>query len=220
MLQPRDFRSVALAAQEEVTPFFRAGGGCARCLFLTQKTEFDRDGLSALSAVPEVCKDDQGAARVVWDCARRRAGCGLPVTAEQVGMRWERAWRCRREFDSFPKGAAVSLSDMAAVCDCGCSLHSGYCSAEAAKGVRKCQGSSRRSNRTTAVCSTRATAIRCTGSAAGTPLANPRSTCTGDPVRAARQVSGGSSTPTSTASCCLINVGLQHQYHCPSHRRH
>jgi hypothetical protein len=27
------------------------------------KTTFDRDGLSALSAVPKVCKDDQGAAR-------------------------------------------------------------------------------------------------------------------------------------------------------------
>ena len=66
---------------------------------------------------------------------------------------------------------------------------------------------SRQSSRTTAACSTWVTAIRCIGSAAGTPLADPCSICTAAPVQAARRASDASSIQMPIGSYSSTSVG-------------
>jgi hypothetical protein len=78
---------------------------------------------------------------------------------------------------------------------------------------------SRQLNRTTAACSTWATAIRCIGSAAGTPPANPHSICTAAPVQAPRRASDASSIRMPIGSYSSTSVDPDAAGRSPARRR-
>jgi hypothetical protein len=98
---------------------------------------------------------------------------------------------CRPEAGRMPTAASETL----------------ICSAPE-RGAHACRCRSRQSSHTRVGCSTWATGMRSIGRAAGAPRASPHSSCTAALGRAARQVSGASSTRASIAPFCSTSAGL------------